>query len=118
MGFRENLKEELKESGMLVKELAVASGVKKTTIDGYLKGNGYKPSAEHAVRIAEALGVSVEYLVTGEEIKTTIGLLSGEMRRLLRSFAGLSRVDKKFALKNIRFMIESLKERAAEDAGA
>jgi len=69
MGFRENLKEQLSFSGMYVKELAALSGVKKQTIDSYLNVNNCMPSADAAVAIAKALGVSVEYLVTGRETK-------------------------------------------------
>jgi len=69
MSFRENLKSQLEYSGMLVKELAALSGVKKKTIDSYLGSRGYIPSADTAVNIAQALGVSVEYLVTGNESK-------------------------------------------------
>jgi transcriptional regulator with XRE-family HTH domain len=67
MGFRENLKAELTNSDMLVKELAKLSGIKKQTIDSYLREKSNIPSAEAAVKIAHALGVSVEYLVTGKE---------------------------------------------------
>ena len=67
MGFRENLKFQLEYSGMLVKELAALSGVKKKTIDSYLGTHSYTPSVEAAVKIAKALGVSVEYLVTGTD---------------------------------------------------
>jgi transcriptional regulator with XRE-family HTH domain len=66
MGFRENLKAELEYADMRVKELAELSGVKKQTIDSYLRENNYSPSVETAVCIAQALGVSVEYLVTGD----------------------------------------------------
>jgi len=52
---------------MLVKELAAHSGVKKKTIDSYLGTRGYKPSAETAVSLAKALGVTVEYLVAGTD---------------------------------------------------
>jgi transcriptional regulator with XRE-family HTH domain len=69
MGFRENLKSQLEYSGLLVKELAARSGVKKKTIDSYLGTNSYIPSVVTAVKIAQVLGVSVEYLVTGEEDK-------------------------------------------------
>ena len=54
-------------SGMLVKELAALSGVKKKTLDSYLGNRGYTPSVEAAVSIAKALGVTVEYLVTGKD---------------------------------------------------
>jgi transcriptional regulator with XRE-family HTH domain len=67
MGFRENLKAQLQFSGMLVKELAAISGVKKATIDSYLREKGYTPSVEAAVSIARALGVTVEQLVLGAD---------------------------------------------------
>ena len=67
MGFKENLKDELKYQGVLVKELAAKSGVPKGTIDHYLAEKSASPIAENAVKIARALNVSVEYLVTGKE---------------------------------------------------
>jgi transcriptional regulator with XRE-family HTH domain len=67
MGFKENVKLELSYSGMMVKELAVTTGISKHTIDNYLNVRSCAPSAEAAVKIARALGVSVEYLVTGLE---------------------------------------------------
>lgn len=65
MGFRENLKDELKYQDMRVKELADKSGVSKRAIDHYLAEKNTEPTAETAVKIAKVLGVSVEYLVTG-----------------------------------------------------
>jgi len=61
------LKSQLEYSGMLVKELAACSGVKKKTIDSYLGVPNCKPSVEIAVSLANALGVTVEYLVTGRD---------------------------------------------------
>jgi transcriptional regulator with XRE-family HTH domain len=69
MGFRENLKSELLYQGMLVKELCIKTNINKHTISNYLSTNNYMPSAENAVKIAQALGVSVEYLVTGHETR-------------------------------------------------
>jgi transcriptional regulator with XRE-family HTH domain len=67
MGFRENLKNELSYNSILVKELAATSGVHRYTIDKYLTEYGSNPSAENAVKIAQVLGVTVEYLVTGRQ---------------------------------------------------
>lgn len=67
MGFKENLKDELKYQGMLVKELADKTGIPKGTIDHYLAEKNTAPIAENAVKIAQALNVSVEYLVTGKD---------------------------------------------------
>ena len=66
MGFRENLKSELIFQDIRVKELAYKSGINPRTIEQYLSSAAKMPSAENAVKIANALGVTVEYLVTGK----------------------------------------------------
>ena len=66
MSFKDNLKDELSYQGILVKELSAKSGIAKRTIDNYLRSNESQPTAENAVKIAKALNVSVEYLVTGK----------------------------------------------------
>ena len=66
MGFRENLKDELKYQDIKVKELADKTGISKRAIDHYLAEKHTEPTAETAVKIAKELGVSVEYLVTGK----------------------------------------------------
>ena len=71
MGFRENLKSELTYSGMLVKELAAKSGISKHSIDNYLNVRGQIPSVEAGVKLAKALGVTAEDLVTGNNDKKT-----------------------------------------------
>jgi transcriptional regulator with XRE-family HTH domain len=85
MGFRENLKEALSYSGMMVKELAATAGVKKRSIDKYLTENGSIPSAEAAVKIAQTLGVSVEYLVTGNDsLVGRAGIPNPQIRGLIQ----------------------------------
>ena len=69
MGFRENLKNELVFQDIRIKELAYKSGINPRTIEQYLSSAAKMPSAENAVKIANALGVSVEYLVTGKTNK-------------------------------------------------
>ena len=61
------MKAELAYSGMLVKELAAKSGVPKHSIDNYLNTRGQLPSIESGVKLARALGVSAEYLVSGRD---------------------------------------------------
>ena len=98
MGFKENLKSELTYQGMMVKELASLSGISKHTLDNYLNNRGYMPSADAAVKIAQVLGVSVEYLVTGEEKpldKTSHGL---EIRSLIQNFKLLDKDDRKMLI--------------------
>ena len=66
MGFREHLKDELTYQDITVKELSERTGISKHTIDHYLTKNGSQPQAELAVKIAQALNVSVESLVIGK----------------------------------------------------
>jgi transcriptional regulator with XRE-family HTH domain len=112
MGFKENVKEELSFRGMLVKELAISSGVKKTTLDSYLKENGSTPSAENAVLIAKVLGVSVEYLIMGDESRQEKAgsVLNGELRRLARAIEHLAEKDQQVILKTALFLAENIKE--------
>ncbi len=69
MSFRENLKAELTYQDMMVKELAVKTGISRRTLDNYLRDKPASPTVENAVKIAKVLGVTVEQLVTGEKAK-------------------------------------------------
>jgi len=106
MGFRENLKAELAYADMRVKELAELSGVKKQTIDSYLRENSYMPSVEIAVSIARALGVTVEYLVTGEEPSQKKTHYPAEARLVAELTAKLNEKNRKMAVA----IIESIKK--------
>ena len=54
---------------MLVKELSAKTKIKKHTLDNYLNTHNSIPNAIAAVKIAQVLDVSVEYLVTGKDKK-------------------------------------------------
>ena len=69
MSFRDNLRETLEYVGMEQKELAAKTGLSLKTIENYVKKDSSIPSADKAVRIAQVLGVSVEYLITGKKTK-------------------------------------------------
>jgi len=98
MGFKENLKSELAYQDMLVKELAKITGISRHTLDNYLNVRERIPTADAAVKIAQALGVSVEYLVTGEENKTDKSSLGPEIRSLVQNFKLLSEEDRKMVI--------------------
>ena len=90
MGFRDNFKQELSLSGMLVKELADISGIQKRALDTYLLNeNASMPPADTAVKIACALGVSVEYLVTGDN-----AALPTDVRNIIRNLLRLEKRDR------------------------
>jgi transcriptional regulator with XRE-family HTH domain len=67
--FKKNLRAELDYLDLTVKELSAKTGVAKGTLDCYLGTRASMPPADIAVKIADALGISVEYLVTGKETK-------------------------------------------------
>jgi transcriptional regulator with XRE-family HTH domain len=104
MGFKENLKSELSYSGMRVKELAAKSGVNKFSIDNYLNARGQIPSADVAVKIARVLGVSVEYLVTGEEKRPVETRQSHETRLIARLAEQLDEENRRFVLDFVKWI--------------
>jgi transcriptional regulator with XRE-family HTH domain len=63
--FKKNLRTELDYQDLTVKELGARTAIPKATLDCYLGMRTSMPPADVAVRIATALGVTVEYLVTG-----------------------------------------------------
>jgi len=67
--FKTNLRAELDHLDLTVKELSVRTGIPKGTLDCYLGARASMPPADIATRIADALGVTVEYLINGQEIK-------------------------------------------------
>ena len=102
MGFRDNLKQELNFSGMLVKELATASGVKKRALDTYLLcENASMPPADIAVKIANVLGVTVEYLVTGKDTN-----IPPEVRLVIRNLLRLNEKERKIVAALVNALLE------------
>ena len=106
MGFRENLKSELAYSGMLVKELAAKSGVNKFSLDNYLNTKGQIPSVEAGLKIAQALGVSVEYLVTGKDSnpKKESQIMNDDIRVIVRLTKQLDNEKRKFVIDFIKWL--------------
>ena len=100
------MKSELTYSGILVKELAALSGVNKRTIDNYLNTHNCMPSADAAVRIAGALGVTVEYLLTGDEKRERKPPPLPDSRAVLKNLEALNKRDRKIVFN----LIKSLKE--------
>ena len=113
MGFKENFKSELIYSNILVKELSAKTGISKHTLDNYLNTHNSLPNAEAAVKIARALGVSVEYLVTGTEEKTKKPPppLSSDTRALIDIAEKLSPKNRRLAIK----LVKVLKEQEDEE---
>ncbi len=97
MSFAYFLKDEMRYQGLTTKELSELSGVNKRTIDHYLMSNPQEPSVTNAYKIAKALRVSVEYLLTGSSPQ-----ISGDAGDVLKSFKTLSPNQKELVLTVLR----------------
>jgi transcriptional regulator with XRE-family HTH domain len=104
MSFKENLREAIDFNGIEQKELARKADISLRNIENYLRENASIPSAENAVRIAQVLGVSVEYLVTGKEIKQKSIHYSGEIKMALEIITQMEEKNRKMAITIIKSM--------------
>ena len=91
--FKINLRAELDYLDLTVKELSVKTGIAKGTLDCYLGVRASMPPADIAAKIAAALGVTVEYLVNGQEIRKQDKLLSYNVRSVIQILTELSEKD-------------------------
>lgn len=110
MGFRENLRNELDFQDLQTKELAQKTGINKRTLDGYLAKNGNEPTVGNAVKIAQVLGVSVEYLTTGKDSEFSGENLSQEMILFHKYRNFVNKIEKlpQDAKKCMDFLVEKL----------
>ena len=74
--FAQRLRSEIEYIGLNQKEFAAKVGIKKRALDTYLGIQQSMPPADTAVKIASALGLSVEYLVTGKEYRRSVDVSS------------------------------------------
>jgi hypothetical protein len=98
MTFYDRVKAEVKIKKTTIKSLLLIAFDGKISIDTY---NGWKrrkdlPGANHVVKIAQTLRTTVEYLVTGEEIK--VPGLSPEALEIAKAADKLNDEGKKAAL--------------------
>ena len=91
--FRSNLRSELDYLGLTVKELSQKTGIAKGTLDCYLGVRASMPPADIATKIANALGVSVEYLVTGQETPKKDILFDKNIRAIIQILTELNEKD-------------------------
>lgn len=69
--FIDRLEKVLKDKGISKTELAEKNGIRRPTISDWKK-NGAVPSGDVCLKIAKYLGVSAEWLISGEETKDYI----------------------------------------------
>lgn len=71
MTFRERVKAEMKYLGISAKELAARAGISVNTLNMYIGYREAMPSCEVGLKIADALCVSLDYLVNGNNDKSS-----------------------------------------------
>ena len=103
MDFRERLRDEMDYQCISAKDLSESTGISKRTIDNYLKTNPQEPGVVNALKISKALKVSVEYLVTGENINSSQqNTLSSETKTIIEKIKQLSTSEKKVIIDMIK----------------
>jgi len=115
MSFRENLREAIDYSGIGQKELARKANISLRNIENYLRENASIPSADKAVQIAQVLGVTVEYLVTGNNSEKRISTsiepeIDHETRQLIRAIKILPAAKRRIVINNALYLIKILKD--------
>ena len=111
--FKQILREELDYQGLTVKELSAKSEVSKGAIDSYLGKQASMPPADTALKIANALGVTVEYLLNEHDNnrEAVIPFFSSPKKRsLLRIFDELPPEDQKLALDFVKLLKKNRQE--------
>jgi transcriptional regulator with XRE-family HTH domain len=103
MTFTERLRSEIEYAGISQKELAERAGIKKRAFDMYVGLQESMPPADVAVRLAQELGISVEYLVTGKEPDESSSMPADE-RTLLEIFKKLDSRDRSVVMKLAQFL--------------
>ena len=89
---------------MLVKELAEKTGISRHTLDNYLNVREHLPTIDVAVKIAQVLGVSVEYLATGQESPQANIPMSSENIRLVQNYNLLNEDDRRIITELIQLL--------------
>jgi len=111
MSFRDNLREEISYRGIEQKELAHQAGISLRSLESYLRENASIPSADKAVKIAQVLGVTVEYLVNGDKHSKKISsFIEPEIQHLIQAIKDIPVNKRRIVMKTAVYIAELLKK--------
>lgn len=99
MSFRDNLKEVMFIANITTKELAAKTGIKEGTISNYLKNKGSLPNIKAGTDLANALNVSVNFLVYGydeDKVKSSSNTVSLKYLKYSKTINQLDSLSKEF----------------------
>jgi transcriptional regulator with XRE-family HTH domain len=98
--FGERLKNAIKSAGTTQKNLAEKIDISKTALNNYVGGR--IPDATILYSICKSLNVTMEWLLAGEDLKTSNILIDKEEDGLMNLYNKCSENQKEDVLKNIR----------------
>ena len=111
MSFRDNLREAIGYCGIEQKELAHKAGISLRSLESYLRENSSIPSADKAAKIAQVLGVTVEYLVNGDNPSKKIStFIEPEIQQLIQTIKKMPVNKQRIVMKNALYLAGILKE--------
>jgi len=111
MSFRDNLREAISYCGIEQKELAHQAGISLRCLESYLRENSSIPSADKAVKIAQVLGVTVEYLVNGDEPSKKISSFNEpEIQHLIQAIKDIPVNKRRVVMKIAIYIAEIFKK--------
>lgn len=112
MSFSDNLRELMKAMDITATELSAKTDISRDTINSYLKTKGPIPSADKAVKIAQVLQTSVEFLVTGFEKSANLSTNYDihKMRKYAKTINALDSLPE-FSRSPIENMINNMSEK-------
>lgn len=102
--MRERLQQLLEARGLKTSQFAKLADVSNSTVDDILKGktNEERVGVDKVLRMAEALGVSVEYLYGKKEIAASGGLqLSDLEKQIIIEYRKADEVGKAIVLRSL-----------------
>lgn len=112
MGFAENLRDELEYQGLQVKELSEKTGISINTLNKYRPGSKVVPTIDNALKIAQTLKVSLDYLATGKgsDNPTASNLQNVDFIQALNLAKDMRRFSKR-DIETVKAVISSLSEK-------
>lgn len=92
----------LKIKGVKVSEVASATGINNAFFTDWKKGRKKEITTGNAKKIADYFGVTVEYLITGEDTRTPTPDFDPDMIDLITCYSRLSDENKKMILELVK----------------
>jgi len=118
--FKDRLREAIKNSGLLIKEIAFKTNLSQRTIENWLSSRPTIPRADDAVKVAQVLGTTVECLVTGakpevlDQADRALFELAVKYHPVLRDLEELDETTRSFSLELLHLQAAEHRKKRAD----